>query len=334
VSAIGPDAVVEVWNSSASTIGGVRKVDVIIPIWNRSDTIERALLSALDETEVNQVIVVDDGSTDDGANRALQCCGGDGRVVIKRLASNVGPAAARNAGIEVSKAEWLAILDGDDFFLPGRIRTLLGASRNADFIADDIMHVATADVDRELIASEHGQTPWRLGLEAFVLGNMARRGGNRRELGFLKPMIRRSFLDRHRLRYDETLRLGEDYALYAGALALGARFVIVPACGYVAVMRRNSISGRHSKQDLERHRDSDLSLASIAGLSASERRAIRRHYRNVDVRVQWVAVIESYKARRPLDFLRSFVRSPTVSLALVLKLAELCWSRCIARPLA
>src|SRR6516225_8402022 len=56
-----------------------RTVDVIIAAWNRSGTIERAILSALAEPEVRHVIVVDDGSSDDTAARAGQCGASAGR---------------------------------------------------------------------------------------------------------------------------------------------------------------------------------------------------------------------------------------------------------------
>ena len=63
-------------------------------------------------------------------------------------------------------------------------------------------------------------------------------------------MLRRSFLDAHGLRYNEDLRLGEDYDLYARALAKGARYKVVHGCGYAAVVRSDSLSGRHKTRDL------------------------------------------------------------------------------------
>jgi succinoglycan biosynthesis protein ExoU len=106
------------------------------------------------------------------------------------------------------------------------------------------------------------------------------------------------------------LRLGEDYAFYARALALGARFLIVPSQGYVAVVRMDSISARHTKQDLERLRDSDLDLCTLQGLTERERRAVKKHYRSVDARVQWLAMIEAFKSRDPRCFLTPLFRSP------------------------
>ncbi len=308
-------------------------VDVIIAAWNRAKTIERAMLSALAEPEVRSVIVVDDGSTDETMLRAERVAAARrGRVVVKRLPQNGGPSAARNLALAQSNAPWVAILDGDDFFRRGRIANLLSLAADNDFVADDLEEVVEGQSGQAGQAGRDGAPrtslladdprndlgPWRLDLESFVLGNV----GPRRHLGFLKPIIRRSFLDRHRLRYDQRLRLGEDYALYTRALALRARFLVVPQCGYVSVKRRDSLSARHGKQDLERLRDADLELARMPGLTARERRALERHYRSVDARAQWVAVIDAVKARSAPDFLRPFLRSPTVSTFLIARLVE------------
>jgi succinoglycan biosynthesis protein ExoU len=300
-------------------------LDVLIAAWNRADTIERAIRSALVEPEVRKVIVVDDASTDDTAARAEGIAAETDRLTVLRLSANAGPSAARNRALELSSAPWVAVLDGDDFFLPGRIGKLLVASERADFVADDILQIEETKVGKaepQPVMFEAKSGPRELDFEAFVLGNVSRRGAYRRELGFLKPLMRRSFLDRHGLRYQEELRLGEDYALYAQAFRLGVRFLVLPACGYVSMVRENSLSGRHTKQDLERLRDFDLSLLESVGLPAEARRALKTHYRSVDARVQWLAVIEAFKSRNPTRFLSAFIRSPQVSLFLATKLFE------------
>ena len=301
-----------------------RIVDVVIAAWNRADTIERAVRSALVQESVSTAIVVDDGSTDDTALRASRCDPQGCRVLVKRLHSNLGPAAARNVAIELSRAPWLAILDGDDFFLPKRIENLLSNSDGWDLIADGLLHVSehhVSDLQGTSTLIGTGSANSVLTLEKFVLGDLNRRGAYRQELGFLKPLMRRSFLDRHNLRYDESLRLGEDYALYARALAAGARFLLVPTAGYISVERAGSISAQHSMQDLERLRDSDCNLMKQAGRRA-ERRAIAKHYASVDCRVQWIAVIEGIKARSLRRFVAPFFRSNTVTRYLLRNLIE------------
>lgn len=307
-------------------------VDVIIAAWNRSDTIERAVLSALAEPEVQRVIVVDDGSTDDTAARARQCDGASGRVLVRRLSSNCGPSHARNVALKLSTAPWVTVLDGDDFVLRGRYRALLSVVDDWDFIADNLFEVEV-EVDKIDMAKARPVTfngsfaPRCLNLEMFALGNVTRRGHPRRELGFLKPLMRRDFLDRHGLRYDERLRLGEDYEFYARALALGARFVIMPSRGYVSVVRSDSISGQHTREDLERLRDSNLELCKSKNLTVKERRALEQHYSSVDERIQWLAMIEGFKARNPRKFLAPLLRSPRVSLYLMRQLLLECFRR-------
>ncbi len=301
-------------------------VDILVAAWNRSDTIERAITSALGEAEVRQLIVIDDASTDDTFSRASRTSAGSERVVVRRLSSNSGPAAARNRALEISTAPFVAILDGDDFFQPGRMGKLLAHASDFDFIADIILEVSGTGALHPMMFKGEFE-PWRLDFATFVNGNSTPRGQGRNELGYFKPLMRRAFLDQCKLRYDERLRLGEDYALYAKALALGAKFLVTPALGYVSQPRPDSLSARHTKRDLEKLRDVDKELASITSLSDRDRRALRGHYRSVDSRVQWLGVIDAFKRRDPTGFLWPFARSPEVSLFLARKLFKEAFQR-------
>jgi succinoglycan biosynthesis protein ExoU len=308
-------------------------VDVIIAAFNCSDTIERAIRSALLEPEVQRVIVVDDASTDNTAAVADRIAQETGRILVWRRAMNAGPSSARNKGIELSRARWLSILDADDYFLPGRIRRLLRVANDADLIADTMLHIEDDRPDLTMSQPSYdlGKDSQSLTFKSFVLGNVSRRGALRRELGFLKPIIRSEFLERNRLRYDERLRLGEDYALYAHALALGARFAVMPTAGYVSVMRSGSLSSKHSMLDLKMLRDFDLRLAEISTLSDADRLALKAHYRSVDSRLQWLVVIEAFKSRSVERFLAPFLRSPTVSMFLLQQLISEAGRRFLGR---
>jgi succinoglycan biosynthesis protein ExoU len=298
-------------------------VDVLIAARDRSDTIERALLSALAQDEVRTVIVVDDGSIDDTAARARQCDLTGDRIIVHRLDASVGPAAARNVAIGISTAPWLAMLDADDFFLSGRIGMLLSQSRDWDFVADDVMHVQEHQAVPEWSRPVKPDGPAKsrqLTLEQFVLGNVTRPNSHRKELGYLKPLVRREFLDSHTLRYDEALRFGEDYVLYARALAAGARFLVISTAGYVAVERINSLSGRHTRQDLETLRAHAFPLTATRGLNPNERAALAKHLADIDRRTQWLVVVEALQSRNYLQVLDRFLHSPAMALYLTERL--------------
>lgn len=95
-------------------------VSVVIPAYNSQGTVERAIRSALaQDYDPIEVIVVDDGSADRTAEIAEAI--GNKRVRVIGQA-NAGPAAARNQGIRESRGEFIAFLDDDDEWLPGRLK--------------------------------------------------------------------------------------------------------------------------------------------------------------------------------------------------------------------
>jgi glycosyltransferase involved in cell wall biosynthesis len=100
------------------------RVSVLIDSYNYGRYIEQAIDSALAQrfpTEQMEVIVVDDGSTDDTAER-LKKYGDRIRYIYKE---NGGQASALNAGVEASQGEFVAFLDSDDFWYPEKLQTVL-----------------------------------------------------------------------------------------------------------------------------------------------------------------------------------------------------------------
>jgi glycosyltransferase involved in cell wall biosynthesis len=97
-------------------------VSVIIPVYNGESYIEKAIVSALDQPEVLEVIIVNDGSTDNTEeilNKFLQT-NQKVKVYYHENKSNKGRSASRNLGITKSKGNYIAFLDADDYYLSNR----------------------------------------------------------------------------------------------------------------------------------------------------------------------------------------------------------------------
>ncbi len=112
----------------ARTVG----VSAIIPTYNRRELVQRAIDSVLAQTRaVDEILVVDDGSTD-GTADALAARYGD-RVTVMRQA-NGGVSAARNAGMGAARGRYFALLDSDDLWMPEKTaRQLAFLDAHPDF---------------------------------------------------------------------------------------------------------------------------------------------------------------------------------------------------------
>jgi glycosyltransferase involved in cell wall biosynthesis len=92
---------------------------IVMPLWNKRRTVESTMASVLGQTWRDfELVVVDDGSTDGSAE--LVSAFRDPRVRVLTQA-NAGAAAARNAGIEAARHDWIAFLDADDLWMPDHL---------------------------------------------------------------------------------------------------------------------------------------------------------------------------------------------------------------------
>ncbi|GGE56989.1 glycosyltransferase family 2 protein [Actibacterium pelagium] len=97
------------------------RISTILPVYNRAHCVPEALRSILSQPGApDEVIVVDDGSTDD-LQAALHPFLGQITVIRQ---TNAGVSAARNAGVRAATGEWITFLDSDDLWVPDRMRML------------------------------------------------------------------------------------------------------------------------------------------------------------------------------------------------------------------
>ena len=151
-------------------------ISVIIPAYNAAATLARAVDSVMEQTyPAHEIIVVDDGSTDDTGEVVERCRAQSGGQAINYVRQdNAGPSAARNRGVVIAGGEWIAFLDADDWYYPERLARharMIEADPSLDFLignfdyrdsAGTLLRPSMSDsaLGRELLAEygEHGQT--------------------------------------------------------------------------------------------------------------------------------------------------------------------------------
>ena len=96
----------------------MKRVSVVIPAYHKADLTIKTVKSVLNHTYKNiEIIVVDDGSTDDTKDQ-LQLFGDRIHYIYKQ---NAGASSARNIGIKQAAGEYIALIDCDDIFYPEKI---------------------------------------------------------------------------------------------------------------------------------------------------------------------------------------------------------------------
>jgi glycosyltransferase involved in cell wall biosynthesis len=192
-------------------------VSVITPAHNAGPFIESAVRSVLGQSTPRfEIIVVDDASTDDTAERVVAFA--DHRVRLLRLDRNVGVSAARNEGIRVAQAHLLAFLDADDQCESERLsRQLAFLALNSDV---DVLGSAISVMD------DHGR---RLGYRAYPLTHEE----IRRHMEFASPFALSAVVARKAAvlaagGFNPTWRLAEDYDLWSRMALAGCRFANLP----------------------------------------------------------------------------------------------------------
>jgi glycosyltransferase involved in cell wall biosynthesis len=181
---------------------------VVIPAYQAAATIPEAVASALRQTSPpHEVIVVDDGSTDD-LSAALAPFASDIKLISKE---NGGVASARNVGIRAATGEFVAFLDADDRFHPKRLevlRALAAARPDLDILATDTA-ITVEGVAQSLFSDA---TPFATRDQRTAIFDSC---------FFTGPVVRRE-----RLRaiggYDESLEVANDWDCYIRLILDGA----------------------------------------------------------------------------------------------------------------
>ena len=245
------------------TQGDCPQVSVIIAAHNAASFLGKAIDSALQQADVTLEVLVADDASDDSTRTVLDgLARADSRIVPIHSPTNLGPAGARNLALDRARGTWIAVLDSDDLFRADRLSDMIrtAQSTGADIVIDDFASVDEqgTQLDQSSLVHRHGAGDLTLAdwiyLNSFSRGEVS--------FGYAKPLLSRAFLRDTGLRYNETLRNGEDFHLILEALVAGATLHFTAQTGYLYTRRAGSVSRRAKLDHLRALLVSDQQVAS------------------------------------------------------------------------
>ncbi len=223
-------------------------VSVIIPAYNAAQFLREAVASVRAQGySPIEIVIVDDGSTDDTAETIRSL--GEGIRYVRQ--ANAGPAAARNRGLAEARGEWVAFLDGDDLWPADKLRVQaarLEADPSLDVVLGRVQYRHEPGVKRSDIRYEGPDD---------TLVNVHLGSG----------LYRRRAFDRVGL-FNPALRLSEDHDWFLRARELGVRITILDA---VTLLYR-----LHGKNMTRTEATGDYNLLKVLKASLDRRRVLGR----------------------------------------------------------
>jgi glycosyltransferase involved in cell wall biosynthesis len=252
-------------------------MSVVIPTRNRRRLLPRTLGCVRRQKGVEvEAVVVDDGS-DDGTSEYLQTVS-DLELVVVRKNRAGGVAAARNAGIERASAPWVAFLDDDDLWAPGKLAKQIAAlegSKGAGWCL-----TGAALLDRHLNVVSVQRPPGEGRLHRLLAYNFVPAGGS--------SVVARTELVRELGGFDESLQVVADWDLWIRlALAADAATVDEPLIAYVSheenmvrdlsTMRRELHHVERKYAEMRRQLDIEFAIDNwLDWIADTQRRSGRR----------------------------------------------------------
>lgn len=226
------------------------RVSCVVPVFNGERFLAEALESILLQTRPpEEIIVVDDGSTDDTGGIAR----GFGNAIRYVRQDNAGPAAARNTGVALAGGDFLAFLDADDLWLPTKLELQLArfeARPDLEFCVTHLRNFWMPELSAE--ANAYRNQPFSQPLPAFVFPTLL---GRWRMFERVGPG-------------NEALRVAEDVDWFLRAREAGLAYEVLPE----VLVRRRLHHGNLTRADLA---SSDTLVATLKA-SLDRRRKGRR----------------------------------------------------------
>lgn len=213
-------------------------VSIIIPIYNIEKYLEKAICSAIGQTEKDiEIILVDDGSCDKSGNICDRYAETDSRIKVIHK-ENGGLSSARNAGADIASGEYIMFLDGDDYLRHDAVECLLRTAQKSSYDCIQFLYQEVSDgrlCENELpFEAEYvAETPRELFDSLYNLGGVAASGCTkliRRELVRKFP-----YLD---MNHEDEMWCSE---VFEHASVNPIRIAYIPENLYYYVLHENSI---------------------------------------------------------------------------------------------
>ncbi|PGE18777.1 hypothetical protein COM64_13165 [Bacillus toyonensis] len=209
---------------------------IIIPTYNVDEYIGDCITSILKQTfDDFEIVIVDDCSSDNTVEVINRLS--DSRVKLLKNEVNKGPSYSRNKAIKHSNGKYIVIVDSDDLILEDRLEIMNTYIReeDPDILFDNFYYFI--DGDGHCYANGYEQK----GISKKSLRSIDVKQFIEYDLGIFKGVMKREFITKNGILYNENCRLAEDFLFYLEYFANEGKVLFIPETLYLYRQRKNSL---------------------------------------------------------------------------------------------
>ena len=278
-------------------------VTVVIPTYNHADFLKIALEGVTNQEYKNLEVIVVDNHSDDNTDEVVKSFLNLNITLLK--VHNKGViGVSRNLGLNHATGDWIAFLDSDDFWYPGRISAcahLLGDGNQFDVISTDEVMVFSGTNEQRLL--KHGPSSDDMYRDMILFGN---------RLSPSATLVRRSFLTLNNLKFSESILhvTVEDYEFWLQLARHSAKFNFIRS-----VQGTYNIHGDNASSRIDVHSAAELCVLKMHTLELQEFEINKRKlWRRVRSRIylgqglRRLRILQFWRAL--LLFIKSYLLSP------------------------
>ncbi len=227
-------------------------VSVVMPTYNRADLLPRSILSILTQTYKNiEFIIVDDGSTDHSVALIKSFQRMDPRIRLIENKENMGISVSRNKGQAAAKGKYIAIQDSDDISWPTRLE------KEVDFLEKHPDVVAVNSIYDE-VGKEGKYNNWVPPLRQDILMYFNNYFTH-------LAVIRKSFIDRHKIKYNTNYISSEDYDYWKQIISNGGKIRMLNE-PLIRLRRHRTYQPEYYKAILKNRQQIKAEMLSLFGI--------------------------------------------------------------------
>lgn len=230
------------------------KVSIIIPVYNVQAYLKKCLDSVLNQTFKDiEIILINDGSTDDSLNICEEYSKRDNRIKIIDK-ENEGVSKTRNLGLLRAQGEYISFIDSDDWVEPNMIEELYNSaiSNNAEFCMCNYIKESNSK-SLYIDSGTYKKVLEGNDIKNYLLIPLIEREDNQKEhilAGFRGPwgkLFKKDIIEKYNIKFKKDLIIGEDFIFNLEILACTKKVVINEGFYYHYLTNDNSATMRYKK---------------------------------------------------------------------------------------